>query len=127
MVMLGVRSIRSEGKGHVTQVLPEATNPSYIIWLIQNYYYPKFGEFQVQETEKERETACVSTSPSYLSMMTTQTMSDPAHSPITALNSLLKDRAFLMEFFLDILHPAHSLSKNSQLKQGGLSEANAFP
>lgn len=26
MVMLGVRSIRSEGKGHVTQVLPEPTN-----------------------------------------------------------------------------------------------------
>lgn len=76
---------------------------------------------------RERKTACFSTSPSYLSMMTTQTMPDPAHSPRTALNSLSKDRAFLMEFFLDILHPAHSLSNNSQIKQGGLSEANAFP
>ena len=124
--MLGVRSIRSEGKGHVTQVLAQPTNPSYIIWLIQNYYYPKFGEFQVQETKKERETACFSTSASYLSMMTPQTMPDSAHSPITALNSLLKDIAFLMEFFLDILQPAHSLSNNSQIKQGGLSGANAF-
>ena len=40
------------------------------------------------------------------------------NSPIAVLNSLFKDLAFLMDFFLDILHHTHPPSNHSQIQQG---------
>lgn len=69
-----IRSTSSEGRGHVIQTLPHATNLPYVIWLIWSCY-SKSGELQVRKMR--RQTAWFRTLPSSLSNMMAQAMPDP--------------------------------------------------
>lgn len=81
MTLTGMSFMRSEGRGHVIQVLSHTINSFYIIWRIWNYHYSKFEEFQVQKTYKTRQIACFNTSPASLGIRMAQTMPDSTYLP----------------------------------------------
>lgn len=110
----------------MTQVLtpPHSSHKSILQYsgnielLIQNLENSK-------KTNKRRETAYLSISPSFLCTMTARTVPDPGHLPTNYLEFSGKGRALLTEVLLNIFPTVHPPSKDSQIEQDCLSKANA--